>query len=223
LARAQLVHLLLAAALLGCRTAAPSDAEAYLSGDCPAIGEPALRGECVSFAAAARARGGDRDGAFADCASLRPHPAADECHFLVVDTLGLGRAEAATACAGAGRYRDRCRGHAVRRDAAGALAAAGPGNERAAWMEIARWPGVGPGRARALVVDLLAARATASLALEPSVCGDAPTELCADALTEAGRRSTAARDALCAASAAGPLDWQGAVDAARVALGCAPG
>jgi hypothetical protein len=90
-------------------------------------------------------------------------------------------------------------------------------------MEIARWPGVGPGRARALVVDLLAARATASLALEPSVCGDAPTELCADALTEAGRRSTAARDALCAASAAGPLDWQGAVDAARVALGCAPG
>lgn len=223
MARAQPVHLVLAALALACGPALPPDVDAYLAGDCSAIADPALRGECVSFAAAARATRGDRDGAFADCAALRPHPAADECHFLVVDTLGLGRAEAVTACAAAGRYRDRCRGHAVRRDAARALAAAGPGQERRAWMEIARWPGVGPGRARALVVDLLAARTTEASAPEPAVCGDVPVELCADALTEAGRRSTPTRGALCAAVTAGPPDWAAAVAAARAALGCAAG
>lgn len=210
----------MAAGGAGC--ARPSDAEAYLAGDCAGIAAPALRGECVTFVAAALADGGDRDAAFSACAGLHPHPSADECHFYVVDRLALGREEAITACAGAGRHRDRCRGHAVRRDAARAMAQAGPAQEPAVEREIAAWPGVGPGRARALVVDLLAERLSGGAALGPAVCGAAAIDRCTAALIEAGRRSAGAREAVCAGTGGAVVDGFGAAVAqAQRALDCA--
>lgn len=115
-------------ALTSCASPQPSDADWYQRALrappseavalCARIGPSSMAGECGTFAAGQLAEDGQLAEALAACAHIGDPLWSDECVFVVVDTAALTGEEARKACAGAGRYRDFCFGHAVGRSIA---------------------------------------------------------------------------------------------------------
>jgi len=188
----------LALALIGaCRAPPPdpahADRAAYIAaaakpGDpnaCLAISAAPLRAECVAMAAGALAAQGHTDPAFTICRGMQPGPWREECVFLVVEDGDLEPEVARDACAESGRFADRCRGHMLRRLAAGVLDQHPPGDEPAALAALetlARtWtPRAARPKARHLLSEHLAGRLPEAL-FSRAHCGDADPELCATA------------------------------------------
>ena len=166
------------------------------AGACASIRDLALNGECMAFAAADRAEA-DWEGAQADCAAIGHSLWADECGFMVCDRAAVTVVEARSCCASAGRYSERCIGHAVSRAAYAVLETIPLGAEQRAW-EATRDVCVdalgegGADRAADLYVKWLLDRVEgATLRLDD--CGTAPTHLCADVYAElVARRARAA-------------------------------
>ena len=154
---------------------------------CAAIAAPALAGECMAFAASSRAQT-DPQGAQAICAAISDPVWADECGFLVCDAVGVSVTEARTCCAAAGRYSERCIGHAVSRAAYAVLEDVGPGGEQRAWdatldVCVQALGTGGSDRAADLYVKWLLDRVEGP-ALRAEHCGTAPRDLCADVYAE---------------------------------------
>jgi len=129
--------------LLGCGP--QTDAERYLKAiaepDNPAGCEPItddwLAGECRAMAATATAEHGDVGGGLAICEEMAAHdPWRDECFFLISDRITATGPQAAEICGRAGRYQDRCLGHAFGREGRERLASVTPGEEREAYREL---------------------------------------------------------------------------------------
>lgn len=129
--------------LLGCGT--QTDAERYLKATaspdnpaaCDAITDRWLAGECQAMAAAEIAEAGDVDSALAVCTEMSTDdPWQDECFFLISDRIIASGLQAAAICARAGRYQDRCLGHAFGREGRALLKEMTPGEERAAYREL---------------------------------------------------------------------------------------
>lgn len=193
------------ALLLGCG-AAPTerlDREAYLAvvadpgqgSRCSEIADGGLRTECVALAALDHAEAGRVDAARALCSQLQPGGWQDECHFLTCDGARLVSAEAVDCCKSAGRFRRRCMGHAMGRDAMGAFEALPPGQEAAGLAAVeavvARYQGAGVARHKAeqIVQAALLQRAPEG-PLSPEVCGDIGALLCARVYEEMLRQAT---------------------------------
>lgn len=165
--------------------------QAYLDaalgqGDCEAVEEPALRGECVSFAAHALALAGDREGALRRCAGAEALW-RDECVFLVSDTVDATFAEADRLCNQAASLRPQCLGHASNREARALLEE--PGGEQAALRTLTervrafRGAEMARDEARRLVVQKVAARG-ADEPFDPALCGSLEPALCRDVYIE---------------------------------------
>lgn len=190
---------------LGCAAPATerADREAYLAvvadpgaGDrCREIVDVSLRSECVALAALARAEAGEVPGARALCSQLPPGGWQDECHFLTCDGAALVGREAVDCCKSAGRFRRRCMGHAMGRDAMQAFEALPPGQESAGLAAVqsvvAQYQGAGVARHKAeqIVQAALLQRAPEG-PLTPEVCGDIGELLCARVYEEMLRQAT---------------------------------
>lgn len=152
---------------------------------CREIGDPRLAGECLTFAAGARAAA-DPAGAFALCAEVTAAPWAAECPFWVADQLALTGAPAAEACGRAGPYRDHCVYHALARALPGLALPDTIGDEAALGRAISARVdalGVHPGHpAHADAVHNLTARRIAARwadqDFDVGLCGAAPPRLC---------------------------------------------
>jgi len=185
--------LLLAAACSQEPSTTATDRSAYqdaLAGDvsaCSRIRAPVLAAECTTFLAAAQAAS-DHTVALATCATVQLPMWRDECGFLVCDTAEVTVAQARTCCVDAGRYQNRCTGHAVSRSVYRTLATFSPGEEAAAW-QAARSVSIdalgppGADRAADLFVRFLVDRSNGAT-LTAADCGTAPEALCADAYAE---------------------------------------
>ncbi len=114
--------------------------DAALHGDparCMAIDAPQLRGECLAMAARDQARAGALEDALQTCATMPDgDPWRDECHFLTSDAVEATGEQARDICARAGRFTDRCLGHALGRDGRALLHAAAPGTEREVYRQL---------------------------------------------------------------------------------------
>lgn len=151
------------------------------------IEQPRLAGECMAFAAAEVA---DVDLAVAreHCSTIADPTWADECGFMVCDRAAVSVADARRCCTDAGRYSDRCIGHAVSRAVYAVLGSYAPGEEAGAW-EAARGVCVdalgqgGEDRAADLYVKWLVDRVDGST-LGVGHCGTAPVRFCADVYAE---------------------------------------
>lgn len=174
---------------------------------CADIQARALREECVALAAGVMSAEGRVDAALTLCGTLTAGPWRDECGFLVVDQGDLEPEVAREACDRAGRYADRCRGHMLRKLAAGVVAQHPLGQEPAALAAletlVAAWqPGPPTARARHLLAEHLAGRSPGE-AFGWAVCGAADATLCRTAYQH--RVQMAGR-----AQAAGTRDFTGA-------------
>lgn len=199
---------------------------------CTEIQQPRLAGECMAFAAAEVADV-NLAAARAHCSAITDPTWADECGFMVCDRAAVSVEDARKCCAGAGRYSDRCIGHAVSRAVYAVLDEHPPGDEGAAW-EAAR--GVnrdalgqgGDDRAADLYVKWLLDRVDGPT-LGVGHCGTAPVHLCADVYAELVARTARTQGAdpasfarrACArvvsrsrAEALGLPGWEPALDAA---------
>ncbi len=154
---------------------------------CARIADPHLAGECLAFAAMQQAAS-DVDAARAQCAAIVDPLWADECGFMVCDRMGLSVDQARSCCVAAGRYSDRCIGHALSRDVYRALDDFRYGEEADAWLA-ARAVGVnalGPGgeeRVADLFVKWLLDRVEGDT-LRATDCGTAPPKVCAEVYAE---------------------------------------
>ena len=90
----------------------PSD---QMPAACVEIGDADTRAECLAQAAAALAPG-DLPAAVEACRAAPEGMWRDECWFLLSDKASLMGEPARTWCAEAGRYKERCRQHAMLRE-----------------------------------------------------------------------------------------------------------
>ena len=129
--------------LLAC--APTTDAEGYLAAVaepdnpalCDAITDSWLAGECRAMAASTRAGQDDLEGGLAICRKMpESDPWRDECFFLVSDRITAAGEQAKTICDQAGRYQDRCLGHALGREGRAMLQDVAPGEELDAYRAL---------------------------------------------------------------------------------------
>lgn len=152
---------------------------------CLAISANPLRAECVAMAAGALAGDGRAEAGLTVCRGMQAGAWRDECVFLVVEEGDLEPPAALTACGEAGRYADRCRGHMLRKLAAGALETHPAGDEPAALVALealARtWaPQAARPKARHLLSEHIAGRSPEA-PFSRAHCGSADPDLCATA------------------------------------------
>jgi len=153
---------------------------------CAEIGSAALREECVSMAAAERAKGGDLAGAQEVCAAMPEGFWRDECYFLVADAAKARGPVVAELCMGAGHLRNQCFAHAMDRELAESRGELIEGQEAAfEALMVERFDAFLPsqrarGAAHVMVAGMLADRAPGA-AFSRSQCGDAAEATCTNA------------------------------------------
>ena len=187
---------MLCALVGGCGEAAPSavdDMARYSElvgitdpAACAEIGSAALREECISMAAAERAKGGDLAGAQEVCTGMTEGFWRDECHFLVADAGKARGPVVAELCKGAGHLRNQCFAHALDRELAESRGALVEGEEAAfEALMVERFGAFLPsqrarGAAHVMVAGMLADR-NPGAAFSRAQCGDATEATCTNA------------------------------------------
>lgn len=190
---------------MACGTAEPIDADraAYVQAAdgetdaCLRIVDDSLRAECLAFVAESLAAA-DLQAGLRQCAAIPAGLWRDECSFLVCDAAAVSVADAKRCCADAGRYRNRCLGHAVTREVTVAVSRFAPGEEEAAWraardVSVRALGPSGEERAEAVMVRLLADREEGG-GLTSRVCGTVPERICTAVYGELVVRAAAAQN-----------------------------
>ena len=177
--------------LLGCGP--QTDAERYLkalddpanAAGCEAIADDRLAGECRAMAAVERAMRGDVDGGLAACEAMpASDPWRDECFFLLGDRITATGSQATAICERAGRYQDRCLGHAFGREGRKLLTGVTYGEERQAYRDLRTLsrtyfddPQTAGKKLWHLMVEFIASRDIEE-PFSAATCGGLPDNLC---------------------------------------------